>query len=149
MLRAVHRRHRDYDGAMPDSPASTSEWPGHRLGLPAAGARSVARIGRRIAALAIDWALATIVSLAFFSNDGFATLTIFAAMQIVMLVTAGGSIGHLLLRMRVVPVHGGYLGFWRPVVRTLLICLVIPAVIWDADQRGMHDRAAGTVLVRV
>ena len=25
--------------------------------------------------------------------------------------------------------------------------LVIPAVIWDADQRGLHDKAAGTVLV--
>ena len=34
------------------------------------------------------------------------------------------------------------------VVRTLLMALVIPAVIWDADQRGMHDRVAGTLLVR-
>jgi len=25
---------------------------------------------------------------------------------------------------------------------------VIPAVIWDADQRGLHDKAAGTVLLR-
>jgi hypothetical protein len=25
---------------------------------------------------------------------------------------------------------------------------VIPAAIWDADQRGLHDKAAGTVLVR-
>jgi hypothetical protein len=26
--------------------------------------------------------------------------------------------------------------------------IVIPAVIWDADQRGLHDKAAGTVLIR-
>jgi len=25
---------------------------------------------------------------------------------------------------------------------------VIPALIWDLDQRGMHDRLVGTVLVR-
>jgi hypothetical protein len=50
--------------------------------------------------------------------------------------------------MRVVPVAGGYLGPWRPFARTALLCLVIPAVIWDTDQRGMHDRLVGTVLVR-
>ncbi|MEY4741422.1 MAG: hypothetical protein RL672_172, partial [Actinomycetota bacterium] len=27
------------------------------------------------------------------------------------------------------------------------ILLVIPAVIWDADNRGLHDKAAGTVLL--
>jgi hypothetical protein len=37
---------------------------------------------------------------------------------------------------------------WRPIVRTLLLIVVIPAVVWDADQRGLHDKAAGTVLIR-
>ena len=38
---------------------------------------------------------------------------------------------------------------WRPLVRTVLLCLAIPALIWDRDQRGLHDRGAGTVLVRI
>ena len=29
-----------------------------------------------------------------------------------------------------------------------LLCLLIPAVIWDADQRGLHDRYAGTLVAR-
>jgi len=33
-------------------------------------------------------------------------------------------------------------------VRSALLCLVIPAVVWDRDGRGLHDTAAGTVLVR-
>jgi uncharacterized RDD family membrane protein YckC len=33
-------------------------------------------------------------------------------------------------------------------VRTVLLCLVIPAFIWDRDGRGLHDKAAGTVVVR-
>ncbi len=66
----------------------------------------------------------------------------------VFLLTVNGSIGHLILGMRVVPIRGGYLGLWRPFARTGLLCIVIPAVIWDADQRGMHDRLIGTVLVR-
>jgi uncharacterized RDD family membrane protein YckC len=126
----------------------TGDWPGSRLGLPESGSRSVARPGRRIAALCLDWALAVLISVAFFAYDPFATLAIFAAAQAVFLITTSASVGHLALGMRVVPVAGGYLGVWRPLVRTILLCLVLPAVIWDRDQRGMHDRLAGTILVR-
>jgi uncharacterized RDD family membrane protein YckC len=125
-----------------------ADWPGKRLGLPESGPRSIARTGRRAAAICIDWALAVLLSVAFFAYDPFATLAIFAVAQIVFLLTVSGSVGHLALGMRVVPMAGGYLGLWRPFVRTLLLCLVIPAVIWDRDGRGMHDRLAGTVLVR-
>lgn len=125
-----------------------NDYPGERLGLPASGAGSVARPGRRIGALAIDWACAIVVSVAFFSYDSLATLVIFAAVQIVFLPTLGGSPGHRLLGMRLQLVGGGWVGLWRPIIRTALLCLVIPAVIWDADQRGLHDKAAGTVLLR-
>lgn len=128
--------------------AQASEWPGRRLGLPEAGARSIARPGRRFIALAIDWGTAVLVSVAFFDYNAWATLAVFAVAQSVLLLTANGSVGHLLLGMRVVPLAGGYLGVWRPFARTALLCLVIPAVIWDRDQRGMHDRLIGTVLVR-
>lgn len=124
------------------------EWPGKRFGLPAAGPRSIGRLGRRLVALAIDWGFAVVVSIAFFNYDAFATLGVFVAAQIVVLITTNGSFGHLITGMRVVPLAGGYLGIWRPIVRTLLMALVIPAVIWDVDQRGMHDRIAGTLLVR-
>ena len=32
-------------------------------------------------------------------------------------------------------------------VRTLLICLVVPPVIFNRDHRGLHDLVAGTVTV--
>lgn len=135
--------------------ASTeSRWPGERLGLPADGPRSVARFGRRLGALAIDWAIAWVISVAFFRTSDFqsnpwVTLGLFAGAQLLFLWIVNGSIGHLLLRMRVVPIIPARLGFWRPVVRTLLLCLAVPALIWDRDQRGLHDRAAGTVLVKI
>lgn len=127
----------------------TGEWPGKRLGLPATGPRSVARPGRRIAALCTDWAIAYAVSFVFYENNGFATSLIFAVSQIVMLLLFSGGIGHFILGMRVVPIAGGAIGLWRPFVRTILLTLVVPAAIWDKDQRGMHDRIAGTILVRV
>ena len=125
-----------------------NSYPGERLGMPAVGPGSVARPGRRIAALAIDWAAAVIISIAFFAYDSFATLVVFAAVQILFLTTLGGSPGHRLVGLRLQLVGGGWVGLWRPIVRTALLVLVIPAVIWDADQRGLHDKVAGTVLVR-
>lgn len=129
-------------------------WPGEHLGLPESGPRSLARPGRRILALCLDWLLATLVSLAFFSTgpwqtNGFTTLALFAGIQLVFLWLLGGGIGHLVFGMRLVPVAPGPLQWWRPLVRTVLLALFVPAVIVDADQRGLHDRAAGTMLVRV
>jgi hypothetical protein len=133
---------------MPVPPAARADWPGKRLGLPETGPRSIARIGRRIAALAIDWAAAVLISVTFFDYAAWATLAVFAAAQVVFLLTINASVGHLILGLRVIPLAGGYLGLWRPFARTVLLCLLIPAVIWDRDQRGMHDRLIGTVLVR-
>ncbi|WP_344793453.1 RDD family protein [Frondihabitans peucedani] len=134
---------------LPGESKPKSPWPGHDLGLPESGPRSMARFGRRIAALLIDWLLAVVISITFFHYNSFATLGVFAVMQIVFLVTIGGSIGHIVLRLRLVPLAGGYIGVWKPIVRTVLICLVIPAVIYDQDQRGLHDRAIASILVRI
>jgi uncharacterized RDD family membrane protein YckC len=128
--------------------AAENTYPGERLGLNAGGSRSIARVGRRIGALAIDWAAAVIISIAFFQYDSIATLLIFAVVQIIFIPTIGGSPGHRILGMRLVMVGGGWVGLWRPVVRTLLLVVVIPAVIWDQDQRGLHDKVVGTVLIR-
>lgn len=133
---------------MSQTPAGSS-YPGERLGRPRTGPGSVARVGRRLAALAIDWACATVISIAFFSYDALATLTVFALVQVVFIPLIGGSPGHRIVGLRVEQVRGGWAGLWRPIVRTALLIVVIPAVIWDPDQRGLHDKAAGTVLVRV
>ncbi|GAA4374826.1 RDD family protein [Agromyces bauzanensis] len=127
-------------------------WPGERLGLPAAGSGSVGRVGRRLAALAIDWVAAIVIALLFAPYSStlhtWLTLGIFALMQVLFIPTIGGSVGHRLVGLRVVPVAGGWVGPWRPVVRTVLLVIVLPAVVWDSDQRGFHDKLAGTVLIR-
>ncbi len=139
-------------GAHPDG------WPGKDLGLPEEGPRSVGRIGRRIVALLIDGVLADLVAFVTgvwspVAGSGDIThtwiqLAIFAVLQVLFICTFSGSFGHLCVGLRVVPIRGGYVGVWRPVVRTLLLCIVVPALIIDRDSRGAHDRIAGTVLVR-
>lgn len=143
---------------MPDASAADS-YPGERLGLPREGRGSIAKLGRRVLALLIDYAAATLIATAFFGYDQFALpeeagltlfspLLVFAALQIVFIPTINGSPGHRLLGMRVQRATGGWPGLWRPAIRTALLVLVIPAAIWDADNRGLHDKVAGTVLVR-
>lgn len=88
------------------------------------------------------------ISWAFFHYDPIANIVIFAVMQIVFIPTIGGSIGHRLFGMRVIAMKGGWVGVWRPVVRSLLLSIAIPALVWDSDQRGFHDKIAGTVLIR-
>lgn len=139
---------------------AVNSYPGERLGLPEKGPGSIARPGRRIGALLIDYLAATIIATAFLGYDQFALpseagltlftpMIVFAVLQILFIPTAGGSPGHRILGMRVVPYSGpGWVGLWRPIVRTLLLVIVIPAVVWDADQRGLHDKAAGLVLIR-
>jgi len=129
-----------------------SRWPGERLGLPNEGPGSVGRVGRRLAAIAVDWAIANVIALLAgpyaSTAQSWTTLAVFALMQVIFIPTIGGSIGHRVLGMRVVAVAGGWVGVWRPVLRTLLLVLVLPALIWDSDQRGFHDKVAGTVLIR-
>jgi len=138
---------------------TAQSYPGERLGLPKTGPGSVGRIGRRIAALVIDYAAASVIASAFLGFQQFALpkeagitqfapMIVFAVLQIVFIPTIGGSPGHRIVGMRLVMVNGAWVGLWRPIVRTLLLVFVIPAVIFDADQRGLHDKAVGTVLIR-
>ena len=96
----------------------------------------------------MDWAIATAIGWLFFGGDALAILAVFAVLQVIFISTVSGSVGHLLLGMRVVPVNPKWIGVLRPLARTVLLCLVIPAFIWDKDERGLHDLLAGTVLVR-
>jgi len=138
---------------------AANTYPGERLGLPEAGSGSIGRVGRRIAALVIDYTAATILATAFLGYRQFdlpaeagmtmfTPMIVFAVLQIVFIPTLGGSPGHRIVGLRVVRADGAWPGLWRPIVRTLLLVVVVPAAIWDQDQRGLHDKAAGTILLR-
>ena len=125
----------------------TSDWAGKRLGFPQAGPGSIAKFPRRILALMIDWGLAMLVSQAFFGGDPTATLAFYALQSVVMVATWGASFGHIICRLRVIQVSGAAAGWLKSAIRLGLILLVLPPLIWDADSRGLHDKAAGTVIV--
>jgi uncharacterized RDD family membrane protein YckC len=136
-------------GPLPDS----GGYRGQRLGLPEDGPGSMARLGRRVAALFIDWFAALLVSRLLVGApetgpESFATLGIFFLEVTVLTWLSGSSFGQRLMGLRVVGI-GQRLGFTGSAIRTLLICLVIPPLIWDSDGRGLHDKAVGSVVIRV
>ncbi len=60
----------------------------------------------------------------------------------------GGSFGQLAMRVVVVQLNGRPVSLLVALIRTLMICLVVPPVIYNRDRRGLHDLAARTVTVR-
>ncbi len=133
----------------------TEPAPGTSLGLPAAGRGSLAGFGRRFAALAIDWAACLLIVRAAarglaYGSPGYSVLVlaVFAAEVWVLTSFGGASAGQRSLGLQVVRLDGAAAGVVRAAVRTALLCLVFPALIWDREARGLHDRLAGTVLVR-
>nr|WP_141918698.1 RDD family protein [Klugiella xanthotipulae] len=115
--------------------------------MPRTGSGSIARVGRRVLALIIDWGYSSVIALAFFNYNSLAILIIFFVAQVVFIPTIGGSVGHRIAGLRVVSLRGGWIGVWRPFLRSLLLCLILPAIVWDSDQRAFHDKIPGTVLI--
>jgi uncharacterized RDD family membrane protein YckC len=146
-------------GSWLEGPASRDperQPPGVRLGLPVDGPGSIARFGRRGVAILADFLLCELIATLFGyhltgGNKGFVNfvpLIIFAVENLLLVGTVGSTIGHRLLGLRVERLAGGLPGPLLAAVRTLLLCLAVPPLIWDRDQRGVHDRVPGTVIVR-
>lgn len=123
-------------------------YPGERLGLPEAGRGSVAGFGRRLLAFVVDVVLSDLVALLLFQQVAYWNAVIFFAEVYLLTALMGASAGHRICGIRVVRLDNRPVGFLWALVRTVLLCLIIPALLWDRDSRGMHDRAADTVIVR-
>ena len=140
---------------MSTSPPAEQEYAGQRLGLPAEGPGSVASWGRRVAALFVDWIGSLLVANAISSYAGFSPDTarllptlVFLAEVTVFTGLMGGSFGQLTLRVVVARLDGKPVNLLQALVRTLLILLVIPPVVFNRDNRGLHDLAVGTITLR-
>lgn len=132
-------------------------WPGERLGLPEQGPGAVAGWGRRLVALGLDWVGSMMVVGAFAGTDlwagrgavQWAPLAVFAAELWVFTSLSGASVGQLATRVRVVRTDRSRLDPGRALVRALMVCLVIPPVVYNRDQRGLHDLAVDSVAIRI
>jgi RDD family len=135
-------------------PESRPTYPGETLGVPKSGPGSLASMGRRLAALMVDWLIAyglAALAMAFglFSERVLSTavLVIWLVLGVVALRLFGFTPGQLALGLRVVALDER-LGLGRVAVRGILVALVIPALFTDWDGRGIQDRLTNTAVVR-
>lgn len=108
--------------------------------------------GRRIVALFVDWIASSLVAsviaeTASMGSDAARSLPllVFLAEVTVFTAVAGASFGQLALRIVVARVDGRRLSVVSAFIRSLLICLVVPPVVFNRDNRGLHDLAVGTI----
>lgn len=102
-----------------------------------------------------DWAASMVAAVALFGTDvvagtgwrSFMILAVYFVEASLLTVLAGGSLGQLIVRVGVVRLDRGPLGWWRPIVRAGLKCLVIPHVVVGAERRPLTDMMLGTVVV--
>ena len=122
-------------------------------GSPLAGALP-AGLWRRAGAIAIDWAVALILARLVLPGapygsgaSALATLGLFFLEVVLLTWLTTSSFGQRIVGISVVNVDGQRLGLWRIIVRTLMICLVIPALVYNSDGRGLQDIAVGSVVL--
>jgi uncharacterized RDD family membrane protein YckC len=109
---------------------------------------------RRVGAIIVDWFASMLVvrlvfsSLPYPGNEfALATLLVFFAEVTLFTWLTGSSFGQRLFGIAVIREGGGRLGLPSFALRTLLICLVIPAVVYDSEGRGLQDKAVGSQVV--
>ena len=142
-------------GARSEPPDAEPDWPGRRLGLPAVGPGSIAAYGRRAAAFLVDTLVANLLAGIPYlfgyeygpGERGYVVLACFVIENLLLLSIAGQTVGYRVVGVRLASVRGGSVLPLAVVVRTALLVLLVPALITDRDRRGMHDRAAGSMVV--
>lgn len=128
------------------------------------GHRVVARLAvvneagwwRRIAALGIDWVVALVTS-ALIADTAIPPDTItqnlivcgfFIAEAGVLTGALGVSVGKRIVGIAVVNAQYRPIGVLRALLRTALICLVIPVLLITDRQRGLHDVVVGSIAIK-
>lgn len=113
---------------------------------------------RRFLALLVDWfaclavAQALVAYGALGSNaNGTWTLALFVLESALFTALLGGSFGKLATRLRVVRDDGSGrpVGLIGALLRTVLVALLVPPLVFRPDGRGLHDLAARTRTIAV
>jgi uncharacterized RDD family membrane protein YckC len=110
-----------------------------------------ASLGRRLLALVIDWTMcrliAGLLSPAVIADNGFSTLFIFYIEVCLFTIAFGASAGQRILAVKVVTYPDQQrVKALQVALRTLLICLVLPAV-FTKNGRPLHDHFANSQTV--
>lgn len=118
----------------------------------------MAALWRRLVAFVVDCVLASLVTSLFVRQDfvhhtqsaNYWSVLTWFLITVIGIGFFAATPGMTLFGIRVARVDGSsYVLPWRAAIRAVLVALVVPAVIWDIDRRGLHDKAAGTIVLSI
>jgi uncharacterized RDD family membrane protein YckC len=116
----------------------------------AAQAWQPAPLLRRFGALMLDWLLCVLVSRTFAEPiaQPWAPVAVLIVEYGFFIGLFARTPGMAITRIRCVSfADGRVIGVPRALLRGVLLALVVPALIMDGNRRGLHDRAAGSIVV--
>ena len=113
-------------------------------------------LGRRLLAITLDWLACYAIVAALSGGIGKMTpdrspiiLALFFTELLILTALTGASLGQKTFGLRVVRFNdGGAITLLQALIRTIFLVLVVTAVTYDKDGRGIHERLSKTILVR-
>ena len=137
-------------------PRSSSGYAGAGLGLPESGRGSLASFGEKLLAVTVDLVIAGVVGLILIRPNSLSGervsnavgVGVFVVLTAFGLMTSGRTVGMRVMALQVVRRDGQRIGS-RAVLRQALVAIIVPALIVNAERRGLHDRRCNTMVVRV
>ena len=110
--------------------------------------------GRRMLGVLIDWLMSYAIAIGFFVEFGEPTMgaavfLIFTAQYLIFAALGGATPGHRIVGLKIVRFSdGGMATPLQALIRTGLLILIITAITFDQNGRGVNERMSNTVLVR-
>ena len=110
--------------------------------------------GRRMLGILIDWLMSYAIAVGFFvefgdSSMGAVVFLVFTAQYLIFAVLGGATPGHRIVGLKIVRFSdGGMPTPLQALIRTGLLVLIITAITFDQNGRGINERLSNTVLVK-
>ena len=109
--------------------------------------------GRRMLGLALDWAFCYFITWGFFAEPGTNEFTLtnyslYLGQYLLFSILGGATPGHKMVGLKIVRFFDGQAPTPKQsLIRTALLAIVVTAVTFDQNGRGINERLSGTVLV--
>ena len=110
--------------------------------------------GRRMLGVLIDWLMSYAIAIGFFvefgePSMGAAVFLIFTVQYLIFAALGGATPGHRIVGLKIVRFSdGGMPTPLQALIRTGLLILIITAITFDQNGRGVNERLSDTVLVK-
>lgn len=110
--------------------------------------------GRRMLGLLIDWGMSYAIAVGFFSEIGdFSTgtviLIIYFTQYLVFASLGGATPGHRIVGLKIVRFSDGQMPTpLQALIRSVLLVVIVTAITFDQNGRGVNERLSDTVLIK-